>query len=201
VQEKVASQLGVSRQPVQQALAMLKNEGLLQELGKRGLFVAPLDPASMRHHYEIRAALDGLAARRAAERAHATRQVATSIKREGDAIIAQGQDAIAKGSIAQMVQCDVTFHEFVYEASGNPLLATTAALHWRQFRRVMGEVLRQAEPPRMIWQQHGRILDAIVAGDGDHAEAEAVTHVWTAADRLETALRAAPTGNSTEASP
>lgn len=43
VQEDLAARLGVSRQPVQQAMALLKNDGLVLEQGARGLYVAPLD--------------------------------------------------------------------------------------------------------------------------------------------------------------
>jgi DNA-binding GntR family transcriptional regulator len=192
VQEQVAAQLGVSRQPVQQALALLKNDGVLLELGKRGLYVAPLDLATMRHRYEIRAALDGLAARRAAERAAADASVAAELVRKGAARIEAGRAAIAKGSIAAMVHTDVEFHDFVYEASGNPLIAPSVGLQWRQLRRVMGEVLRHAEPPEAIWRQHEDILAAIAAGDAGRAEAAAVAHVWNAAERLERALASPP---------
>lgn len=188
VQEQLAADLGVSRQPIQQALALLKNDGLLQELGKRGLFVAPLDLAEIHRHYEIRAALDGLAARRAAERCAGSKQLAAEVEDGGAAKIAAGRSAIAKASISQMVASDLAFHAFIYEMSGNPLLAPTAALHWRQLRRVMGEVLRKAEPPESIWRQHAAILDAIVRGDAERAEAEAIAHVETAAARLERAL-------------
>lgn len=196
VQEQIAAQLDVSRHPVQQALAMLKNDGLLLELGKRGLFVAPLDIETMRHRYEIRAAFDGLAARRAAERAHADTALAAKLKSEGATKIDAGHAAIAKGSIAAMVQSDVAFHDFIYEASGNPLIAQSVALQWRQLRRVMGEVLRHAEPPEAIWRQHEDILAAIVEGDAARAETAAVAHVWNAAERLERALASPPPGNA-----
>jgi DNA-binding GntR family transcriptional regulator len=192
VQEDLAADLGVSRQPVQQALAMLKNDGLVHEQGKRGLSVAPLDAASMRHHYEIRAALDGLAARRAAERAALSRDVRTEIEREGAAILSEGRRAIARDSIADMIRADTAFHDFIYRASGNPLLAPTAALHWRQLRRVMGEVLRHAEPPEMIWRQHADILAAITRGEPERAEVAAIVHVRTAAERLERTLSPPP---------
>lgn len=199
VQEQLAADLGVSRQPIQQALALLKNDGLLHELGKRGLFVTPLDMVEMRHHYEIRSALDGLAARRAAELARCSKELAAEIRSEGEARIAAGKAAIAKGGIAQMVASDLAFHTFIYEASGNPLLAPTAALHWRQLRRVMGEVLRRAEPPEAIWRQHADILDAILRGNAERAEAEAIAHVRTAAQRLERALT--PTGSPADTVP
>lgn len=195
VQENLAAALGVSRQPIQQALAMLKNEGLVQELGRRGLFVAPLDPATMQHHYEIRAALDGLAARLAARAAAGDRQRARDIEAGGRKCLADGRAALASGDIGRMVAADVGFHEFVYEASANPLIGETAAMHWRRMRRVMGEVLRHAEPPAAIWRQHAAILGAIVKGDTANAEAAAIEHVRSAARRLEAALAraAAPT--------
>ena len=54
VQEDLAAQLGVSRQPVQQAMLLLKSEGLVVEQGGRGLCVAPISPESIVQHYQIR---------------------------------------------------------------------------------------------------------------------------------------------------
>lgn len=188
VQEQLAAQLGVSRQPIQQALAILKSEGLLLELGRRGLFVAPVDPAVMRHHYEIRAALDGLAARRAATRTATDKALRALVEREGAAAIAAGWAAVKGGVIAEMVRCDVAFHSLIYVHSGNPLLTASAQPHWRQLRRIMGEVLRHAAPPTEIWRQHDEILSVIVSGDAARAEALAVAHVANAQERLEAAL-------------
>lgn len=201
VQEQIAARLGVSRQPIQQALALLRNEGLVLELGKRGVFVAPLDVSTMRHRYEVRAALDGLAARQAAARMKADPKAAAIIGRKGRALIDAGRAALARGRVSAMVQCDVAFHDFICEASGNPLIAPTAALHWRQLRRVMGEVLRKAETPAAIWQQHQAILDAVLSGDSARAEAAAVAHVWTAADRLERVLSQEPPRLATDVAP
>lgn len=188
VQETIAADLGVSRQPVQQALAMLKNDGLLTEQGRRGLTVSPLDRQTMRHHYEIRAALDGLGARLAANRAGASAKAAQDIRQRGEARIAAGMAAVEAGNIAAMVAADVAFHAFVYEASGNPLLAPTADLHWRQLRRVMGEVLRRADAPQAIWEQHRAILAVILDGNAAVAEQRSSEHVEAAAARLEAAL-------------
>jgi len=190
IQEQLAQTLGVSRQPIQQALALLRNDGLVQELGKRGLFVTPLDPTVMRHHYAIRAALDGLAARLAAEQARGSRPAAKKIQTEGARLVQAGTAAAGEGRVTALVDLDVAFHAFVYEASGNPLLAATADLHWRYLRRVMSEVLRQAEPPPAIWQQHADILAAIVAGRADDAERLAIGHVEHASSRLSAALAA-----------
>ncbi len=184
VQELLAERYGVSRQPIQQALLLLKTDGLVQDAGRRGLVVAPLDMQMMRDRYEVRAALDALAAPLAARRCAASPEVAARTRRDGERILAAGMSAVSGGVIKAMIAQDVAFHAFVYSASGNPMIGPTAEVHWRFLRRVMGEVLRRSEPPHSIWQQHRGILDAIVAGDAAAAEARTLDHVRTAAARL-----------------
>src|SRR6202166_5394300 len=67
VEDDLARAYGVPRQPVQQALLLLRDRGLVREAPGRGLIVSPLDVGFVRNLYEIRAMLDGLAARLAAE--------------------------------------------------------------------------------------------------------------------------------------
>src|SRR5437868_1488254 len=62
-QEDIAEQLSVSRQPVLQALRLLKKDGFVLDAPGRGLLVAPLDAAWMLDVYQVRGALDALAAR------------------------------------------------------------------------------------------------------------------------------------------
>ena len=66
-QEDIAEQLAVSRQPVLQALRLLKKDGFVQDAPGRGLLVAPLDATWTLNVYQVRGALDALAARLAAE--------------------------------------------------------------------------------------------------------------------------------------
>src|ERR1700756_4181514 len=67
-QNELADKLGVSRQPVSHALHILHRQGLLAESGRRGFKVTQLDPRRIRQLYEVRGAIDGLAAKLAAER-------------------------------------------------------------------------------------------------------------------------------------
>lgn len=185
IQEEIAAQLGVSRQPVQQAIALLKSDGLVADAAGRGVRVVALDLDEMRARYEVREALDRLAARRAAERAGGSTNIAAQISGDGAAIIAGGQAAVASGSVGELIRHDVDFHGFLYDGSGNALIRPAAEPHWRFLRRVMGEVLRHAEPPQEIWRQHQEILDAVIAGDADLAEARAGRHIQQAAAALE----------------
>jgi DNA-binding GntR family transcriptional regulator len=196
VQEVLAARYGVSRQPIQQALLLLKADGIVEDAGRRGLVVAPLDLRMMQDRYQVRAALDALAARLAARRCAASPETAAQTRRDGERILAAGVNAVASGDVKAMVGHDVTFHAFIYGASGNPMIGPTAELHWRFLRRVMGEVLRRSGPPRDIWQQHRAILDAIVAGDAAEAERRILDHIESAAGRLAQAA-ARPAGQET----
>jgi DNA-binding GntR family transcriptional regulator len=188
IQEQLAQSLGVSRQPVQQALLLLRDQGVLREAPGRGLEVAPLDADQVAHVYELRTVVEGLAAQRAAR--HAPERAA----RQGPALIRAGRQATANASVPRLVAADRRFHEFVYELSGNPLLASTMAVHWTTTERVMSEVLQRDETPMDIWDQHAAILDAIAAGDADRAEALARAHTETAASFMTARLRAQAAG-------
>ena len=190
VQEELAAQLGVSRQPIQQALARLKGDGLLEEAPGRGLCVPPLDQSRMRSHYQIRSSLDRLAARLAASRVADASLDSKDVQKNGQTIIDAGNSAVSSETVKDMIHHDIAFHSYVYAISGNSLIEPAAEVHWQFLRRVMGDVLRRAEPPPSIWQQHEAILQAIVAGDPIHAEQLAEDHIELACDSLAQALPA-----------
>lgn len=67
-QVELGRALGVSRQPISHALQLLKQQKLVEENGRRGLIVSGIDAVRIRELYQVRTALDALAARLAAER-------------------------------------------------------------------------------------------------------------------------------------
>ncbi len=183
IQEQIAKTLGVSRQPVQQALLLLRNLGVLRDASGRGLEVAPLEADQVQHMYDMRAVIEGLACRLAAE--HNAERAA----KLGPALVDAGRRAVASGSVARMVAADMKFHEFIYGLSGNPLVAPAMAGHWTHTQRVMGEVLIRDETPRDIWDQHAQILDAIAAGEAPRAETLARKHITQAAGFMVARMR------------
>ncbi len=178
IQEEVAESLGVSRQPVQQALLLLRNEGLLTTAPGRGLRVAPLARDKVSHLYEIREVLDRLACVRAAERGSARARA------EGQVYIDRGWDAVERQSIQDLVKADIDFHHFLYELSGNPMIAETTAPHWAYLRCVMGAVLMSGGTPTSIWAHHEAIMQAVMDGDAALAGRLAGEHISYAADAL-----------------
>jgi DNA-binding GntR family transcriptional regulator len=183
VQEQIAKTLGVSRQPVQQALHILRSQGILRDAPGRGMEVVPLDLVYVRNMYDIRAVIEGLACREAALR-HPEKAL-----RRGQDIIAKGKDAVNRGAYEEMIAQDMAFHNMIYELSDNPLIPATMDTHWTTAQRVMGEVLQSDEEPRDIWQQHEEILLAIAAGDAVKAEKLARTHISRAANYMIERLR------------
>jgi DNA-binding GntR family transcriptional regulator len=176
IQDELARAYGVSRQPVQQALLLLRDRGLVREAPGRGLIVSPLDVDFVRNLYEIRAMLDGLAARLAAERGP------EQARAEGPAYLEAGRAAVDSGSLHDQIEADMHFHAFINELAANPLIGETTAPHWPYLRRVMGEVLRDdAQMPQIILSEHVAILDAIIAGDAARAEALSRDHISRAA--------------------
>ncbi|SDM85897.1 GntR family transcriptional regulator [Polaromonas sp. JS666] len=160
-QEEIAVQLAVSRQPVLQALRLLKKDGFVLDAPGRGVLVAPLDVASLVQIYQVRSALDALAARLAAQ-AHA---------RLDPQLISQGREAARGSDVKAMMAADARFHAAIYGASGNPLIAQSAQLHWHHIRRAMGAVLQVSTMRESIWDEHEAIAQAIADGDADKAEA------------------------------
>ncbi|MEY4751027.1 MAG: hypothetical protein RIQ60_3241 [Pseudomonadota bacterium] len=179
IQEQLAQALGVSRQPVQAALMLLRNQGVLHDAPGRGLIVAPLDAGYIAQMYAMRAVLEGLAARRAAETS------AARAARLGPPLIEAGRKAVTAGSYTRMIAADTRFHELLYALSGNTLVAPALATHLTYTQRVMGGVLGgDNEKPTDIWDQHEAILAAICAGDGDRAEALARGDITEASEFL-----------------
>src|SRR4051794_38553130 len=176
IQDDLARAYGVSRQPVQQALVLLRGNGLVQSAPGRGLIVAPLDPSFVRDLYEMRAVLEGLAARLAAERASDRAAL------EGPAYIAAGHEAVQSGLVSRKIETDIAFHRLLGGLSGNTLIDETMAPHWPCLKRVMSEVLqKEAGMSQTVWDEHEEILAAVVEGRGVEAERLSREHISRAA--------------------
>ncbi len=159
-QEEVAAQLAVSRQPVLQALRMLKKDGFVLDAPGRGVLVAPLDVDWLVQIYQVRSALDALAARLAAGK----RSVLDP------RLISEGRVAAAAGKVKPMISADMAFHAAIYAASGNLMIAQSAQMHWQHIRRAMGAVLQVSTVRNSVWDEHEAIAQAIAQGDENQAE-------------------------------
>jgi DNA-binding GntR family transcriptional regulator len=177
-QEDIAARLNVSRQPVTHALAVLKAQGFVTQSGRRGLTVTSVDPAFFEAIYQIRSAVEPLAVRLATPRL--TKQAIL----HGRSLVEHGRNLVVAGDTRATLQADTDFHSFIYDLSGNPLIVETMRLHWRHLRRAMGEVLRYPGMSISVWQEHSRILEAMIRGDADGAAELMRRHLIEAYERV-----------------
>lgn len=184
-QESVAQRLNVSRQPIHNALLVLKAQGFVREFGRRGLAVAPLDPKLFEAIYQFRSAIEPLAVRIAIAFLNEE-----SIAR-GRAIIERGKAAVKRGDSARLVQADMDFHSFIYELSGNLLVIDTMHLNWQHLRRSMGEVLRYPALTARVWREHAEIFEAMIARDAKKAARLMQDHMVNAYEDVRANLPAA----------
>ena len=177
-QQGLAESLNVSRQPVLQALRILKKDGVVVDRGRRGLMIAPITPNVIRQTYQVRSVLDGLAAREAAKRG-------VTIKAE---FISDGRRAAAEGKISVLINADLRFHQAIYSLSGNSMIQDSCKFHWQHIRRAMGAVVAQFSELNMIWDEHEGIRVAINSGDSLLAEKLARGHGECAGENLAIAM-------------
>lgn len=185
-QNELAEKLGVSRQPVSHALHLLHRQGLVAESGRRGFEVTQLDPARIRQLYEVRSAIDALAARLAASRAKADVSGRAALEAALQAGRAIGKDT----PLARLIALDVAFHSAIYRLSGNPAIEEMIAPQWPHMRRSMATVLAELDYRDSAWSEHEAIAAQILAGNAKAAEAAALAHAQTAGRMTEERLKA-----------
>lgn len=185
----LAARFGVSRTPVRAALSSLASEGLLDYTAKKGYVVRGVDMGGVLHSYEARAALESVAARRAAENgvtAQARSRLLDCLD-EGDRLLARARagrvDAQAWREMNQR------FHLAILEAADNPVLAELVVrvqrlplASLRLFPEWRGA--RAADYFNRSQLDHRGICDAILARQGSRAAARMEDHVLSAGEIL-----------------
>ena len=148
----------MSRQPIQQAMALLKSDGLVRGAGGSRALTSRRWTSRSCDSITRSAAPSTCSPRHGAllveDRAGVGGGCCASRTNGRSADLPVAAAAACRRDVRLMVHHDVAFHRFLYDVSGNPLLTDTTEPHWRCLRRVMGEVLRYAEPGAKIWEQH-----------------------------------------------
>jgi DNA-binding GntR family transcriptional regulator len=174
-QEELGRALGVSRQPISHALQLLKRQKLVEETGRRGLVVCEVDPDRVRDLYQVRSALDAVAARLAAERV-ARRLVIAQQRQTAKHALAAGLALGLEAPVLAFIKADVAFHTALYRLSDNRAIEDTVAAQWPHLKRAMRAVLDDPEQRPLVWAEHREILRLVLAGDGAGAERAARSH-------------------------
>lgn len=168
-EDQIAAELEVSRNPVREALQALAAEGFVELEPRRGARVARVPAERAAELFEVRAALEGLMARLAAERrtdadVHLLRSLVT-----------RGHDALASGDRSSLPVLNTEFHAALGAAAGNGLLVETIeqlshVIQWVYARHV-------GQRGAASWAEHAAIVEAVAAGDVEAAHRAAADHI------------------------
>ena len=171
--------LGVSRTPVREALRQLDLEGLVEIAPNRGAKVIGISRKDVEDIYHMRARLEGLAARKAAE------QIKEEELAELEEVILLSEFHVKKPESKQMVRLDGRFHEIMYRASGSRMLehVLTDFLHYVKMAR--SHSVKTEHRAQESVKEHKRILEAIRQRDGDLAEQLANEHIQHVIENLD----------------
>jgi DNA-binding GntR family transcriptional regulator len=172
VEDRLAEEFGVSRNPIREAIRMLASEGLIEVNARRGAVVASLTAQEAEELLEVRATLESANARLAARRHD---QAALARLRD---ILARGTEAIEAGRLADLLKLNDDFHTHLAEAGRNRVLADLM----RTLRDRTAPLFRGVglEFARDSWAEHAGILRAVIAGDAELASLLAYRHVINA---------------------
>jgi DNA-binding GntR family transcriptional regulator len=179
-QVEIARRFGVSTTPVREALAALQREGLVRLHPQRGAVVFVPTVEDLREHYEIRAALEALAAACTAER----------FEERWASPLETWLDEMQTGPKAmRYLELNQRFHTQLYEHSGRPRLVEMIA-GLRDASSAYLHIYRAAAdfPVARLDTEHRRILAACLARDADEAAAATREHLQNTVEHVATRL-------------
>ena len=166
----LAERLNTSRTPIREALQLLEAEQLVVA-AKRGYVVREHTKEEIVEIYEVRAALEGMAARLAAQK------TGTSAYKEIEAIGAHRDSLIASNDRKLIVDLNDEFHAAIFSACGNSRLDRINRSNSQHFFNYRISELYTKEETKISIKGHALILKAIKNHDGDQADSAAQEHV------------------------
>lgn len=183
VETEIAAELGASRTPVREAIVRLIKDGLAVR-SRHGLMVREFTFPEVREIYEVRAAIEGYAARLAAERRTPEAIAAIAEHLSHHARSSQGE-AVDR---ARVVETNADFHDAVLAAAGNDRMQSLATSNLSYFFNIEAAAVTSDDALVVALDEHQLIYDAIRESDGDKAEAIVRGHIMAGLKVIESFL-------------
>jgi DNA-binding GntR family transcriptional regulator len=169
----LADEFGVSRTPVREALKQLETEGLVEIRPRVGTFVTTPSRREITELFEMKELLEGAAARLLAQRG---RVPEAEMMEEN---LRQADQAVARDDRQRYAELVQEFHDLLIVGADNSKLEAHYRILMNQlaYPRLVTTSLSQPGRPLQSDREHHRVLDLILAKDGDSAEAVMREHV------------------------
>ena len=171
---QLASKLGVSRTPIREAIRMLEQEGLAVTTPRKGAEVAKMTLKDMEDVLEIRDALDELAVRIACQK------ISDEQLKQLEDMKELFEKSTQTGNVKKIAEADVTFHDVIYEATGNPKLVTLLNNLREQVYRYRVEYIKDPKNYPTLIAEHEAILESLKNRDVKNAVEAMHVHVANA---------------------
>ena len=169
VESELAEHLGVSRQPIREALQRLAADGWVELRPAYGAYVHTPTPEEVAQLLGVRAVLEAYSAREAAQ--HATAESMTRLRE----LYQAGLAALVADNESVLATANSDLHSFIVQMSGNKVLAELILQVERRVRWYYTPIARPRG--KEAWQEHEELIRAI--GDGDAAGAEQLMRAHT----------------------
>ncbi|MGF7184162.1 DNA-binding GntR family transcriptional regulator [Desulfitispora alkaliphila] len=180
---QLAEEMGVSRTPVREAIRKLELEGFVVMVPRKGAYVAGISLKDIADVFEIRAALEGLAAGLAAERC--TDDELEELERH----LVKVTELVNSNDIQTLVDIDTGFHDIIYKASRNEKLVQIISNLREQIQRFRTTSLAVPGRLREVVMEHKQIVEAIAERNICLARDLAQNHVENAENIMLDALQ------------
>lgn len=189
---QLAEELGVSRTPIREAIRKLELEGFVVMIPRRGTYVANISLKDISQVFEIRSALEELAAGLAAERI--TEDEIEYLER----MMVEIGTYIEVGDMEKIVEADVNFHEVLYKASRNLRLVEIINNLREQILRFRSVSMNQPGRLACTWEEHRQLVEAMAEHNAAQARRIARLHMENSEQALLKGMRNADTARSIE---
>lgn len=180
---ELAERFGVSRTPVREAIRQLEADGIVAHVPRQGASIRTLDYAEVMDLYEMRAVLEGTAARLAA-------RAASDI--EIEELFDMNRALADTGNTPEAFVLNRQFHAAMLDAAKNRFLTRSITSLQKALMILGPTTLTEPDRAAKAVEEHFGVLDAIRARDGVLAEAAMRAHIEAAQRVRVRALRARP---------
>lgn len=177
--EQIAKEVGVSRTPVWEAVHRLVQEGLLENIPNRGVFMSALSPKQAIELYTVRETLEALAARLAIQ--NIDEKTIQKMKK----CLEQQYKVVQKEDLVSYSRLDFDFHAMVYESSGNRMLQEMLETIKNKMRPITMHITPILSS---LYHDHVEILEAFQEKNSDKAEAAFRKHNHQMIDQIQSSM-------------
>ncbi len=177
-ERSLADQLGISRTPVREALARLAQEGLVAVVPRKGAFIVRKTRGEILQMITVWAALESMAARRAAELA-TDREIAAL-----DRLAGAYETGDARAHVDAYAEANIRFHQAILEAGHCAMLGDIADGLFVHVRAVRSRAMHEADRAVRSVADHRAIVDAIAQRDPALAGERVLRHTMGLHDHV-----------------